>query len=165
MKDLNDFSILAICFKRLRLWLVILLLCTILGCILGYQEVEVYLRVTHPSNYLPVFEVSEDEQFENPATIRGLRVYSLGDTGDRTIPEEIYWRFYIPYKGSPGNPLNSHITPVTVSRITYGIVPEGVEECDVQTAARPLEPGVKYCVTVNGFRAAENPVECFIYRP
>ena len=155
MKYLNACRILAICFKGLRLWLVILLLCTILGCTPGYREVEVYLRVTHPSNYLPVFEVSEDERFESSASARitFLRVYSLGDT---LLDERIYWDI----QGS--RPGSRRRTPVRVSSITYGIVPDGFEE---HTPPRRLEPGVEYCVIVGGHLSEEDPVECFIYRP
>ena len=49
--------------------------------------------------------------------------------------------------------------PVRISSITYGVVPEGFEE---ETAARPLEPGVEYCVEVYA-GLIEPVVECFIY--
>ena len=152
MKWLNNFNILATVFKVVAVKSMILGLSAMLSCQL---DIELYVKVILPPNHPPIFMVSEDKLFEYTADVERLSVFR------RVNPPtyETYWTLDVGYTRwpAPGRRNES----VRISSITYGVVPEGFEE---ETAARPLEPGVEYCVEV--YAGLIVPVvECFIYQP
>ena len=137
--------------KRL---LTVLVLITVQGC-----SEENYLQVALHPDYLPIFWVSENEDFQSYGSITSLRVYV---PGDGSIADRTYWYIEVPYRGPHHPPGNRTQTPVKRSRIIYSVVPQGFSE---KIPDRPLEPGVKYCVTIQWHPSAEDLVECFIYEP
>ena len=152
MKRMNDFNISAAIFKAIAVKAMILGLGAMLSCQLDLEpHVQVVLSPNHP----PIFMVSEDEDFESPADVTRLSVFR------RVNPPtyETYWTLDVGYRRWPAPGRRNEA--VRISSITYGVVPEGFEE---ETAARPLAPGVEYCVEV--FAGLIEPtVECFIYQP
>ena len=152
MKRMNNFNISATVFKAVVVKSMILGLSAMLSCQL---DLELYVKVILPPNHPPIFMVSEDKLFEYTADVERLSVFR------RVNPPayETYWTLDLGYARwpAPGRRNDS----VRISSITYGVVPEGFEE---ETAARPLEPGVEYCVEVYA-GLIEPTVECFIYQP
>lgn len=152
MKWMNDFNISATIFKAVAVKSMILGLSAMLSCQL---DIELYVKVILPPNHPPIFMVSDDKLFEYTADVERLSVFR------RVNPPtyETYWTLDVGYTRwpAPGRRNES----VRISSITYGVVPEGFEE---ETAARPLEPGVEYCVEVYA-GLIEPVVECFIYQP
>ena len=140
--------------KRL---LAILVLIAGQGCSL--EEEETYLQVALHPDYLPIFWVSADEDFQSYGAITSLRVYVRGDG---SIADRTYWYVEVPYRGPHHPPGHRTQTPVKLSRVIYGVVPQGFNE---KVPARPLELGVEYCVTIRGHPTAGDLVECFIYEP
>ena len=144
MKWLNNFNISATVFKVVAVKSMVLGLSAMLSCQL---DLELYVKVILPPNHPPILMVSEDENFESPADVESLSVFRRNNPPTY----EEYWTLDVGYVQGW----------VRTSNITYGVVPEGLVE---KTAARPLEPGVEYCVEVYaGF--IEPVVECFIYQP
>ena len=84
---------------------------------------------------------------------------SSGASGNTPMDERIYWDLNVGY--AKWLDLSRRNDPVRISSITYGVVPEGFKE---ETAVRPLEPGVEYCVGVSA-HLSDIVVECFIYEP
>ncbi len=137
--------------KRL---LAVLVLIAVQGC-----SEENYLQVALHPDYLPIFWVSEDEDFQSYGFITSLRVYVRGDG---SIADRTYWYIEVPYSGPHDPPGSRTQTPVKLSRVIYSVVPQGFNQ---KISARPLEPGVEYCVTIRGHPTTEDLVECFIYEP
>ena len=151
MKWMNDFNISAAIFKAVVVKSMILGLSAMLSC----NDIDFYVQVILPPDHPPIFMVSEDKLFEYTADVERLSVFR------RVNPPtyETYWTLDVGYARwpAPGRRNDS----VRISSITYGVVPEGFEE---ETAARPLAPGVEYCVEVYA-GLIEPTVECFIYEP
>ena len=137
--------------KRL---LAVLVLIAVQGC-----SEENYLQVALHPDYLPIFWVSEDEDFQSYGSITSLRVYVRGD---EPLEDRTYWYIEVPYRGPHHPPGNRTQTPVKLSRIIYSVVPQGFNE---KLTPRQLESGVEYCVTISGHPESEDLIECFIYRP
>ena len=154
MKWLKGCNISMTFFKAVAIKSMILVLSAMLSCQLA---IELNVQVILPPNHPPIFMVSQDEDFESPANVQRLRVFRRGNT---PISERIYWVLNV---GSTQRlDLSRTDDSVWVSSITYGVVPEGLEEA---TAVRPLEPGVEYCVEVYDADLIDPVVECFIYEP
>ena len=152
MKWMNEFNISTTVFKVVAVTSMILGLGAMLSCQLDLEpRVKVVLSPNHP----PVFMVSDDEDFDIPLDVDRLSVFR------RVNPPtyDTYWTLDVGYRRWPAPGRRNEA--VRISSITYGVVPEGFEE---ETAVRPLEPGVEYCVEVYaGF--IEPAVACFIYQP
>ena len=151
---MNDFNISATVFKVAVIKSMILGLSAMLSCQLA---IELYVQVILPTNHPPIFMVSKDEDFESPAKVERLSVFRRGNT---PVDERIHWDIYIGY--AEWRDRLRRDDSVSVSSITYGVVPEGLEEA---TAVRPLEPGIEYCVEVYDADLIDPVVECFIYQP
>jgi hypothetical protein len=82
--------------KRL---LAVLVLIAGQGC--SFEEEETYLQVALHPDYLPIFWVSADEDFQSYGAITSLRVYVRGDG---SIADRIYWSIEVSLTGprSPG---------------------------------------------------------------
>lgn len=118
-------------------------------------EKELYIRVLFPPYSHPIFLISEAANFDSPAKIYSVEVFPQ----DKDVNRTLYWYIDVGYKGK--GILSKRNPPVNISTIPYGLAPDGME---TRVAARPLKPGVEYCIEVY---SPLTPIvtECFTYQP